>query len=183
MLSWSSCATPSIHLVSSCLPLMCFAKCHQSSRPFSPPSLTRIQARQFAVAHPPTHDAYRFPPLSGSQPPVSEMTFPASLCCPTDVLSETNQATTKKKKTQWKCERGTCESVSTPVRETLTRVNSSHSSWTFDRIPLLNSFMLQNALKCVIFFNWDLSPLVQGLITSHLAIGQSLAWEASLIEL
>lgn len=63
---------------------------------FFSPSLTRIQARQFAVAHPPTHDAYRFPPLSGSQPPVSEMTFPASLCCPTDVLSETNQATKKK---------------------------------------------------------------------------------------
>lgn len=39
-----------------------------------------------------THNAYQFPQLSGSQPPVSEMTFPASLCCPTDVLSETNQA-------------------------------------------------------------------------------------------
>lgn len=85
---------------SPCLPLMCSAKCHQSSRPFfPPPSLTRIQARQFAVAHPPSHNAYRFPPLSGSRPPVSEMTFPASLCCPTDVLSETNQAKKEKENT------------------------------------------------------------------------------------
>lgn len=69
---------------------------------FSPLSLFLpcIRARQFAVAHPPTQNAYRFPPLSGSQLPASEMTFPASLCCPTDVLSE-NKPQMERKQWEW----------------------------------------------------------------------------------
>lgn len=38
----------------------------------------------------PKQTTYQFPPLSGSRLPVSVMTFPASLCCPTDALSTTN---------------------------------------------------------------------------------------------
>lgn len=47
----------------------------------------------------PNLNTYRFPPLSGNRPPVSAMTFPVSLCCPTDALSATNGERKKKKKT------------------------------------------------------------------------------------
>lgn len=47
---------------------------------------------------PSKQNAYRFPLLSGSLRPASEMTFPTSLCCPTDVLSKTNGRKTRQKK-------------------------------------------------------------------------------------
>ena len=46
-------------------------------------------------------NAYRFPQLSGSQLPASGMTFLASLCCPTDVLSASNRKKHRNKNNDW----------------------------------------------------------------------------------
>ena len=64
--------------------------CHSLTPPRTTPSARpSTQSKQ---------NAYQFPQLSGSQLPASGMTFPTSLCCPTDVLSASNRKKTQKQK-------------------------------------------------------------------------------------